>query len=61
MKSLLLTLAATCAFLISCERHAFEGKDGTKQLHEAHAAHHPDHAASAVPEAEHAKAKTDAP
>jgi len=64
MKSTLLTLAASCAFLISCERHDFEGKNGTKQLHEAHGAHgahHPDHDASATPEAEHAKAKTDAP
>ncbi|MEI6604039.1 MAG: hypothetical protein WCP35_01925 [Verrucomicrobiota bacterium] len=40
MKSLLLILAAACAFFISCERHAFEGKDGTKQLHESHGAHH---------------------
>jgi len=57
MKSLLLTLAASCAFLISCERHDFEGKNGTKQLHEAHGAHHSEHPASALPEAEHDKAK----
>ncbi|MEI6675775.1 MAG: hypothetical protein WCO57_11420 [Verrucomicrobiota bacterium] len=37
MQSLLLTLACACA--ISCERHEFEGKDGTRQLHESHGAH----------------------
>ncbi len=61
MKFLLPILAAVSAFSISCERHDFEGKNGTKQLHEAHGAHHPDHANSAGPEAEHdADAKTDA-
>ena len=56
MKLLLLTLAAASALLISCERHEFEGKNGTKQLHEAHGAHHPDHEAGA----EHDAAKPDA-
>ena len=51
MKFLLLTLAAACALSLSCERHEFEGKDGTKQLQESHGSHH----------AEHAKDKTDAP
>ncbi|MEI7956723.1 MAG: hypothetical protein WCJ66_16280 [Verrucomicrobiota bacterium] len=61
MKFLLPILATASAFFISCERHEFEGKNGTKQLHEAHGAHHPDHANSAPPEAEHdADAKTDA-
>ncbi len=39
MKFLLLTLASACACSISCERHEFEGKDGTKQLQESHGAH----------------------
>jgi hypothetical protein len=32
----MISLVAACAFHSSCERHEFEGKDGTKQLHEAH-------------------------
>ena len=43
MKYLLMTLATACAVTISCERHEFEGKHGTKQLHE-HAAGHGDSA-----------------
>ena len=39
MKLLLLTLASACALSLSCERHEFEGKDGTKQLHEPHGSH----------------------
>jgi hypothetical protein len=39
MKFLLLTLTTACAFSLSCERHEFEGKNGTKQLHEAHGSH----------------------
>ena len=39
MKYLLMTLATACALTISCERHEFEGKHGTKQLHEPHGAH----------------------
>jgi len=57
MKFLLLTLVAACAFSISCERHEFEGKNGTKQLQESHGAHHPDHASSPA----HDKDKPDAP
>ena len=32
-----LLLAISCG-IISCERHEFEGPDGTKQLHQHHAA-----------------------
>lgn len=33
-------LALTVAFAgISCERHEFEGPDGTKRLHEHHSGH----------------------
>lgn len=44
MRFLLLTLAAACACSLSCERHEFEGKQGTKQLHESHGAHAAPHA-----------------
>jgi len=57
MKFFLLTLAAACACSISCERHEFEGKNGTKQLQESHGAHHPDHGSGAA----HDKDKPDAP
>ncbi|MEI7910736.1 MAG: hypothetical protein WCK77_13955 [Verrucomicrobiota bacterium] len=53
MKFLLLTLAAACTLSLSCERHEFEGKDGTKQLQESHGAHHAEH--------DKAKEKPDAP
>ena len=59
MKFLLLTLAAACAFSISCERHEFEGKNGTKQLQESHGAHHAAHDSSAAPDAAHGKDKPD--
>ncbi|MCX6875352.1 MAG: hypothetical protein NTW21_16325 [Verrucomicrobia bacterium] len=39
MRALLMTLAAACACSLSCERHDFEGEDGTKQLHQPHGAH----------------------
>lgn len=52
MKFLPLTLAAACVFSLSCERHEFEGSNGTKQLHEAHGAHHPDPAAGGTPNAD---------
>jgi hypothetical protein len=33
-------LVLTAAFAgVSCERHEFEGPDGTKQLHEHHSGH----------------------
>ncbi len=39
-----LLLLATCALIVSCERHEFEGPNGTKQLHEhGHAAHDDKH------------------
>jgi hypothetical protein len=60
MKFLLLTLAAACAFCLSCERHEFEGANGTKQLHEAHGSHQADQPPGEVPDAGHVKAKTDA-
>ena len=41
MKFLSLLLVAFSMFAISCERHDFEGADGTKQLHEKHGAHKP--------------------
>jgi hypothetical protein len=39
--SILIMAVAVCA--ISCERHEFEGPDGTRQLHEKHGAHAADH------------------
>lgn len=61
MKFLLLSLAAACVCSISCERHEFEGSNGTKQLQESHGAHHPEHGSSATPNAAHDKDKPDAP
>ncbi|MEX1116805.1 MAG: hypothetical protein WEB53_16280 [Akkermansiaceae bacterium] len=49
MKFLSVLLVAVSVFAVSCERHEFEGPDGTKQLHEKHGAHaadHDDHAES---------------
>jgi hypothetical protein len=36
-------LAGLSLFTISCERHEFEGPDGTKQFHEHHGAAHKEH------------------
>ena len=36
MKSFSMLLAAVCVMGISCERHEFEGPQGTKQLHQHH-------------------------
>jgi hypothetical protein len=41
MKRFSLLLAAIAFFGASCERHEFEGENGTKQLHE-HGSHHGD-------------------
>ena len=41
MKRFSLLLAAIAFFSASCERHEFEGPNGTKQLHEH--GHHGDH------------------
>ncbi|MEI6656715.1 MAG: hypothetical protein WCP45_18270 [Verrucomicrobiota bacterium] len=51
MKFLLLTF--TCACVISCERHEFEGNDGTRQLHESHAAHDTKPGTAAAHDADH--------
>lgn len=39
MKLFFLMLTAGSLFIVSCERHEFEGPDGTKQLNESHASH----------------------
>lgn len=39
MKFFPLLLVAVSFFGVSCERHEFEGPDGTKQLHQKHGAH----------------------
>jgi hypothetical protein len=46
MKLLAILLTSASLLAVSCERHEFEGKDGTKQLHEHHASggHAADHA-----------------
>jgi hypothetical protein len=36
MKLLSVLLVAVSVFAVSCERHEFEGPDGTKQLHVHH-------------------------
>jgi len=36
MKRISLLVAAFAIFGVSCERHEFDGPDGTKQLHEHH-------------------------
>lgn len=50
--SLLLVVVALSG--VSCERHEFEGPDGTKQLHEHHAAGapHGEHGEAAAKDAE---------
>lgn len=42
MKSLSILLVTVSVFAVSCERHEFDGPDGTKQLHEHHGAGHGD-------------------
>lgn len=44
MRYLLLILAAATTLPISCERHEFEGHNGTKQLHHPHGSHHAENA-----------------
>ncbi len=39
MKLFSLILATASFVVVSCERHEFEGKNGTKQLNENHANH----------------------
>jgi hypothetical protein len=38
MKIFSMLLVAVSVFAVSCERHSFEGPDGTKQLHNHHSA-----------------------
>jgi hypothetical protein len=49
MKSFSILLVTVSLLAVSCERHEFEGPQGTKQLNENHAAAgaHDDHAAPA--------------
>ncbi len=51
MKFFSFLLMATFLFAVSCERHDFEGPDGTKQLHKKHEAYPVGH------EADHAEEK----
>jgi hypothetical protein len=53
MKSFSIMLAGLSLFAVSCERHDFEGPDGTKQLHEHHGAAHQEHAESETPHEAH--------
>ena len=39
MKLLSLLLVTVALMGVSCERHEFDGPDGTKQLHEHHSGH----------------------
>lgn len=48
MKLFSLLLVAVALSGVSCERHEFEGPDGTKQLHEQHAASGGEHATGAA-------------
>ncbi|MCX6846655.1 MAG: hypothetical protein NTU84_08885 [Verrucomicrobia bacterium] len=41
-----LILVVTCLVGISCERHEFEGPNGTKQLHKHGSGHSDEHADS---------------
>jgi hypothetical protein len=52
MKYFLLLIAAVAVASVSCERHEFDGPDGTKQLHE----HGADHGAAKGEHAEPAAA-----
>jgi hypothetical protein len=50
MKSFSILLVTVSLFAVSCERHEFEGPQGTKQLNEPHhtaAGAHDEHAAPA--------------
>jgi hypothetical protein len=47
MKSFSILLVTVSLFAVSCERHEFEGPQGTKQLNENHAAAPDEHAAPA--------------
>lgn len=42
MKLFSLLVVAVSVLGISCERHEFDGPDGTKQLHEHHGSHDKD-------------------
>jgi hypothetical protein len=50
MKFLSILLVAASAFAVSCERHDFDGPEGTKRLHEHHTGHGHDDEASVVDE-----------
>ncbi|MEO5713971.1 MAG: hypothetical protein ABIT37_10840 [Luteolibacter sp.] len=54
MKFFPILLVAVSVFGVSCERHEFEGPDGTKQLHEHHGAHPAEHAEAGAEHAEKA-------
>ena len=43
MKLFSLLIVAVAFSGVSCERHEFEGPDGTKQLHEHHDSSHAEH------------------
>jgi len=49
MKLFSLFFAAVSLFAVSCERHEFDGPNGTKQLHEHHAAEGEHHEAAETP------------
>ena len=54
MKRLALASLLAISGLVACERHDFEGEEGTKRLHEHHADHvddHEDKEHASVPEA----------
>ncbi|MEO7101018.1 MAG: hypothetical protein ABI162_16800 [Luteolibacter sp.] len=53
MKFFPILLVAVSVFAVSCERHEFEGPDGTKQLHEHHGAHAAEPGEHAAEHAEH--------
>ncbi len=42
MKLFSLLVVVVALVGVSCERHDFDGPDGTKQLHKKHGAHHGD-------------------
>ncbi|WP_411827822.1 hypothetical protein [Luteolibacter sp. AS25] len=54
MKTFALLLPFACIAMTACERHEFEGPNGTKQLHEHHGAHD-EHAENGDPHDEHEK------
>jgi hypothetical protein len=59
MKSFSVLLVAVSLFAVSCERHEFEGPDGTKQLHQHHgkSSGHGEDKAHATKHADHAEKK----